>query len=137
MRQRVERRIVDWCAGQYKILVKDTTCTSCAMVLKVARGVSEEAISTTFTSLVLKGKIRTVVRFATLRRLGGVFLPDNIEAKLGRPVVDLLQEKHPAPIVSDVKVLEHYDVVPEFVLINITEDTVKQVFRRLTGRRSR
>ena len=48
------------------MLVKDTTHTSNVMVSKVTRGVLEEAISKTFTSLVLKGKIRTAVSFVTL-----------------------------------------------------------------------
>ena len=109
------------------MLVKDMDHTSRTMALKVARGMSEEAISKTFTSLVLKGKIRTVIRFMTLQRAGGVLSPDDIDAKLGRPVVDVLWEKHPALIapVPNVEVLEHYDVVSEFVPINITEDTVE------------
>ena len=94
---------------------------------------SEEAISKTFTSLVLKGKIRTAVRFMTLRGAEGVLLPDNIDAKSGRPVVNVLQEKHLAPIASDVGVLEEYDVVLEFVPIDITENAFKQVSGRLTG----
>ena len=71
IRQRVKRQIVDWRAGPYLMLVEDMTRTSRAMVLKMARGVSEEAISKTFTSIVLKGKIQTAVRFMTLRGAGG------------------------------------------------------------------
>ena len=60
-------------------------------------------------------------------------MPDDIDAKSGQPVSDMLQDKHLAPIFRDVEVLEHHDVVPEFVLIDIAKDTVKQVSRRLTG----
>ena len=38
----------------------------------------------------------------------------------------MLWEKHLAPVVPDVKVLEHYNVVPELVPLNIMEDTVEQ-----------
>ena len=55
-------------------------------------------------------------------------MPDNINAKSGQPVIDVLRQKHPAPIVPDIKVLEHYDIVPEFILLNITEDTVKHIY---------
>ena len=48
------------------MLIEDTTCTSRAMVSKVARGMSEEAISKTITSLVLKENILTAVKFVTL-----------------------------------------------------------------------
>ena len=109
------------------MLVKDTTSTSQAMVSKVARGVSEEALSKTFTSLVLKGKIQTTVRFATLRGAGGVFSPEDTDAKSGQPVIDVLWEKHPASIVPDVKALEHYNVVPEFVSLDVTKNTVEMI----------
>ena len=52
-------------------------------------------------------------------------MPDNIDAKSGRLVVDVLREKHPALIVPNVKVLEYYGVVPGFVPIDITEDMIK------------
>ena len=64
------------------MLVENTTCTSKAIISKGARGVSEEAIAKTFTSLVLKDKIHTAVRFAILRGAGGVFSPDEIDLKL-------------------------------------------------------
>ena len=54
-------------------------------------------------------------------------MTDDINAKSGQPVVDVLPEKHLAPIVPDIEVLEHYGVVLEFVPINITEDTVEQI----------
>ena len=60
-------------------------------------------------------------------------MPDDIDVKLGRPVVDVLREKHPVLIVPDNGVLKDYDVIPELVPINITEDTVKKVSGRLTS----
>ena len=132
IRQRAERQIVDWHAIRCLMLIEDTTRTSRAMMLKVARGVLEEAISKTFTSLFLKGKIRAVVRFVTLRGVGGVLLPNDIDAKSGRPVVDVLRGNHLAPIVPDIEVLEYYDVVSEFVMLDIMEDTVEKISGRLT-----
>ena len=41
--------------------------------------------------------------------------------------------KAPGADFPNVEVLEHYNVVPEFVPINITEDTVKQISGRLTS----
>ena len=52
--QRVKRRIVEWREGWYRMMVEDTTRTSSAMILKVARGMPEEAILNAFTSLVFK-----------------------------------------------------------------------------------
>ena len=66
-------------------------------------------------------------------RSGGVLSPDNINAKSGRPVIDVLWQKHLAPIIPDVEVLEYSDIVPELVPLDITEDRVKQISRQLTG----
>ena len=115
------------------MLVKDITCTSLAMISKITRGVSEEVVSKTFTSLVLKGKIHSAVRFATLRGAGGVLLTNEIDLNLGRLVIDVIFQEHPAPIVSAVKVLKHYNVIPEFVPLNVTKYTVKAISRKLTG----
>ena len=65
------------------MMVEDMTHTSRAMISKVARGMSEEAILKTFISLVLKGKIRTVVRFVILRGTGDILLPENTNPKSG------------------------------------------------------
>ena len=97
------------------------------MVSKVAKGISEEAISKTFTSLVLKGEIRMMVRFMTLRGAGGILSPDVTSPKSGQLVIDVLREKHLTSIVPDIKVLEHYDVVPEFAPLDVTEDTVETI----------
>ena len=59
--QRAKMWIVDWRAGNYRIMVKYTARTSIALVSKVSRGILEEAISKIFTSLILQGKIRTVL----------------------------------------------------------------------------
>ena len=48
------------------MLVEDTSRAIRAMISNVARGISEEAIAKTLTSLVLKGKIHKAVRFVTL-----------------------------------------------------------------------
>ena len=68
----------------------DTTHTSREMISKVERGVSEETIDNTLTSIVLKGKICIAVCFVTLRGAGTVLLPDEINLKSRRPVISVL-----------------------------------------------
>ena len=72
------------------MLVEDTTRTSRAMVSKVVKGVSDEAIAKMFTSIVLKDKIRMAVRFVTLRGVGGVLLSNEIDLKSRQPFIDML-----------------------------------------------
>ena len=94
---------------------------------------SEEAIAKTLISLMLKGKIHTAVRFDTLRGAGGVLLPNEINLKSGGPVIGILFQKHLVPIIPTVKVIEYYNVVPEFVPLNVTEDTVELITWKFTG----
>jgi len=102
------------------MLVEDMTRTSRAMVTKVARGMLEERISKTITSLVLKGKILTTARFITQRGTRGVLLPDNTDSKSGQPVIYVICEKHPVPIIPTIKVVEHNNSVLEFSPLDIT-----------------
>ena len=115
------------------MLVEDTTRTNRAMISKVARGIPEKVITKTFTSLMLKGKIRTTMRFVTLRGTGGVLLPDEIDLKSGQPVIDVLRQKHLALIVPNVKVLDHYNVVPESVPFDFNKYTIELISGKLTN----
>ena len=40
-------------------------------------------------------KLREAVRMVTDRNGGRVYLPDDQETKMGRPVLDVLSDKHP------------------------------------------
>ena len=131
--QKVERRIVEWRKGWYQMMAEDTTRTRIAMISKVARVMSEETISKTFSSLVLKGKIRTAARFVTLQGAGDVLSSDDTNPKSERLVTNVFWQKHPAPIVPTVQVLEHYKFVPELVPLDVTKDTIEKISGRLTG----
>ena len=48
-----------------------------------------------FHETVLSGKLRQAVRQATYREGGGCLLPYDQCNKTGRPVVEVLREKHP------------------------------------------
>ena len=48
-----------------------------------------------YHSTVMSGNISHAVRSATNRKGGGCLLPDDQCTKTGRPVVEVLQEKHP------------------------------------------
>ena len=86
-----------------------------------------------FTSLTLKGKIRTVVRLVTLQGMEGILLSGDTNIKSGQLVIDVLWKKHLAPIIPAVEVLKCYNVVPEFVLLDVTKDSVEIISGRLTG----
>eukprot|EP00978_Attheya_sp_CCMP212_P038941 scaffold198092_cov45-Attheya_sp.AAC.1 len=44
-----------------------------------------------------------------------------------------LRSKHPPARIPEVEDLEEYDTLPEFVRVDITDETVEKVVRRLSG----
>ena len=94
---------------------------------------SDEKVAKTFESLVLKGKIRLAVRFATMRDKGGVLAPDATDEKTGLTVLEVLKGKHPEAIIPDAEVLEEYPEVPDMVPLDTTSDTVVEVAAKLSG----
>ena len=53
-----------------------------------------EAVAQSYHSTVLSGKLRQAVRWATNRKGGGCLLLDDQCTKTGRPVAEVLREKH-------------------------------------------
>ena len=94
---------------------------------------SDEKVAKTFESLVLKGKIRSAVRFATMRDKGGFLAPDATDEKTGLTVLEVLKGKHPEAIIPDAEVLEEYSEVPDMVPLDTTSDTVTEVAAKLSG----
>ena len=54
-------------------------------------------------------------------------MPDATGPKSGRPVINVLFQKYPAPIVPAAEGLEHYGNVLEFAPLDITEDTIETI----------
>ena len=86
----------------------------------------------------LSEKLRQAVRRATDREGGGCLLPDDQCIKTGRPVAEVLREKHPDMRVPPVEnptcaAFEEYEDVPETVPLDFTEDDVMWVASKLSG----
>ena len=78
---------------------------------------------------VLSGKLRQAVRRATDREGGGCLLPEDQCTKTGRPVAEVLREKHPDMRVPPVEkptcvAFEKYGDVPETIPLDFTEDDI-------------
>ena len=91
-----------------------------------------------FHETVISGKLRQAVRRATGREGGGCLLPEYLCTKIGRPVAEVLREKHPDMHVPPVEnpacaAFEEYEDVPKTVLLNFTEDDVTWVTSKLSG----
>ena len=95
IRRQIEKRLDAWEAGAYKMLVEDTLRSSTQYRTAVRREESAEHRAKTFHGLVLRGKLRTAVRWITERETGGVLQPEGSCTKTGDRVVEVLHVKHP------------------------------------------
>ena len=94
-----------WDRGQHAGLVGDAEAEGAAQEVRAAFSNEEEndAVARGFHETVLSGKLREAVRRATDREGGGCLLLDDQCNKTGRPVAEVLREKHPDMQVTPVK----------------------------------
>ena len=140
IRARITRRIDLWERGQHAGLVGYAEAKRAAREGRAAFSGKEEddAVARSFHETVLLGKLRQAVRRATDREGGGCLLPGDKCTKTGRPVADVLREKHPEMRVPPVEnptcaAFEVYEEVPETVPLDFTEDDVTWVGSKLSG----
>ena len=134
IRRRIEKRLDAWGAGKHAMLVGDTL-RSCEEYLNASR--REETVehrAQTYHSLVLRGKLRSAVRWITEQETGGVLQPGNRCEKTGDQVLEVLRAKHPEAQTPTAACLTSYTgCPPELTPVDITDDTVTAVAGRLLG----
>ena len=74
IRHRIENRLDAWEAGRYGMLVEDTLRSSTQYFTAVCREETAEHRAKTFHGLVLRGKLRTAMRWITECEKGGILL---------------------------------------------------------------
>jgi hypothetical protein len=87
----------------------------------------------TFHQKVLRGNIRGAVRYLTEREKGGILYPDDTDEKSGTSVISVLESKHPDARIPDADAMPAYPTLPDFVDLDITEDSIEIVARCLSG----
>ena len=125
IRARITRRMDLWERGQHDGLVGDAESEGAAQEVRAASGREEEddAVAWSFHDTVLSGYFWQAVCQATDREGGGCLLPEDQCTKTGRPVVEVLREKHPDMPVPPVEnpmcvAIEKYEEVPKRYLLN-------------------
>ena len=128
---RLTQRMDLWERGLHAGLVGDAEAEGAAREGRAASGGKEEddAVAQSFHEKVLSGKLRQAFRRATNKEGGVCLLSDDQCTKNGRPVAEVLREKHPDMCVTPVqnpecKAFEEYEEAPETVPLNFTEDDV-------------
>ncbi|KAI2493422.1 hypothetical protein MHU86_21121 [Fragilaria crotonensis] len=137
IRLRLAQRMDLWDQGHFKALVDDAEGEVHSRQ-PTSRPPDEEARARSFNARVLSGRLRSAVRTLTDRSGGGVRQPDDLCSKAGRPVWQVLQEKHPAlrdpASVGDADgAFEPYPDLPAPVPVCITQDDVEAISSRLAG----
>ena len=140
IRKRVSRQMDLWEEGMYSALVNETA-------EEASRGGKNgmgkegefESMARRFSSTVMSGQLRKAVRMITSRDGGRVLVPEDLCTKTGRPVREVMQEKHPEtrlPNLQDpncVSYPEYPDGVPDVVPICCTSDCVAEMAPKLSG----
>ena len=81
--------------------------------------------------------MRQAVRGITARQRGGVYNPNDLDSKTGRPVIDVLQTKHPSlrdpPVGEENGAFEPYSTTPTPIPLLISDKVIQQMATDLTG----
>ena len=123
-----------WERGLQESLVGDAEAEGDAREGRAASGGKEEdeAVDRSYHDTVLSGKLWQAIRRATNREGGGCLLPDDQCTKTGRPVAEVLREKHPEMRVPPLEnpmcaAFKEYEEVPKTVPLDFMEDDVMWV----------
>ena len=113
----------------------ENTLHMCAKYLTVAcREEFEEHWDQTYHSLVLRGKLRTVVQCIMERKTGGLLQPGERCIETGEKGKEVLRTKHLEACPPTADRLDLYSDRPkELVPVDITNNTVMSVAGRLSG----
>ena len=137
IRQRLTQRMDLWQQGDFAALIDDVEAEILGKVGS-PRIPNDDALARSYNAKVLSGRLRSAVRFITQRDTGGVLQPDDACTKTGRPVLDVLREKHPTLRSPDIdsddrEAFEKYDNTPRSIPLTITSEVVEKVASRLSG----
>ena len=89
-----------------------------------------------FTRLMLRGQVRSAVRWMTERlssTSGGVLHPSAPAGTAGKTVLEVLKEKHPEPREAIERAFLSCDELPPLVDVDITAAHVEKVARQIQG----
>ena len=94
IKARLSQRLQLWADGCYSALVDNTESEALGGSPRPAK--DDEAAARAYDAQVLSGRLRQAVRGITARQRGGVYNPNDLDSKTGRPVIDVLRTKHPS-----------------------------------------
>lgn len=138
IRRRLGNRMDLWEQGHFVSLVDDTEAEVLNRGSGGGRKVDDATRARAFNGKVLSGRLRQAVQALTRGDKGGVLQPDENCTKTGRPVLEILREKHPKMRIQDLDAadrscFEPYDRTPQPLPVEITAEDVEEIASRLSG----
>ena len=138
IRSRLTQRMDLWEKGKFRALIDDTEAEVQGRTGSPLEPIDDDVLARRFQAKVLSGRLRQAVRHATNRDGGRVLQPDDACTKTGRPVLEILKEKHPDMREPDLSnpnhhAFEHYDSQPEPIPLLVTAMDIEEVSRKISG----
>ena len=138
IKRRILRRMDLWDAGKIPELVEDIVRAAKAGAGRGTVPEDDDVIDRRYHSMVIEGKLRGVVRWATNRSGGGMLSLADIDAKTGKPVIGVLQDKHPDCRTPDLEKegwasFEEYPPPRDGTPLDCDQETVQEVGNKLRG----
>jgi hypothetical protein len=87
----------------------------------------------TFNSKIMRGELRSALRYISDTECGGLLYPDDTDDKSQKSVGEVLQDKHPRMRDPGPAAMKHYDELPDFIDLDITCEHVENVAKKMSG----
>ena len=135
IRRLLERQITLWQQGDFDLLLQEAERCDRTFQQTRNRTPSQDTVVRVFSQLVLQGKLKAAVRWATERARGIVLSPCDWAGGYtdGSTVLDVLSLKHPYPCIPVSALFLHCDVLPQFEDVEITSCHVLLSACRIQG----
>ena len=134
VRHLLKRRMRAWRSNQIDELLFDAERCSQQMPKPQRGNGDEEHTVRVFTRLMLRGQLRSAVRWMMKRASsGGILDPSTVGHESGKTVLEVLKEKHPEPREASVRAFLSCDELPPLVDIDMTAAHVQKVAWRIQG----
>ena len=145
IRSRINYRLDQWEERKFSALVDDTEAEVFSLAGSNRAPVDDEKKARAFNAKVLSGRLKQATRQLTQAEGGGVLSVDGACTKTGRPVLEVLEEKHPMmrdpPVAQEAQEMagetagcfEPYSRLPVPLRVEITAQTVEDVAGKLSG----
>ena len=138
IKRQITRRMDLWDAGKIAELAEEIVRAEKAGESKGATPEDDNDIALRYLSILIDGRPRAAVRWATSCSDGGMLSPADTDSKIGRPVIDVLREKHPDCRTPEVEregwaSFEEYPPPRDGNPLDYNQETVQEIGNKVGG----